>query len=499
MGKTSALFLALALVGSAPAQDLLDGPWSVAEATFPGLLLPARDPGARLSAALGCASSGDLEGALAYLDALLVAGAEGGERFAAERARLAVLVATRDALLADLAGSNRRLRVTVGEKEVPAKVESVADGRLHLASNAAGLEEVPIAELTPAVLRASLGRKVEDYGPEWVGPYLDLLAGHDDWADGLKRADGEEAQALAAAAEELSARMPDGRTRARLARLARPLPERAEALEAVVADLRTLLQEDGGHGLVVEARASLRSVAEAAWTAVDAARGGALPLAGEVTELERGRIRVRYDFDDPAELLDFERDDDYLPERIPTDFELSEEARAGEFGIGGGFLRGRGAACFRHLLDLEEPKVRYRFRYSELDDDGSWTSFVMVGVADDGKGNRVEALNHLDLLVRDTSRGFQKQAAAEDRILTEEIDAELAYLSKSYTLKSNDVNRGTVPCGPRRSGATFLWLYTEDPVSFLHLEIEGRPTPEGAAALRAGWVAARVAELGLGD
>ena len=51
------------------------------------------------------------------------------------------------------------------------------DEALKLAANDFELESLPIEELSALDLSRSMGKKLTEYGPAWVGPYTLLLAG----------------------------------------------------------------------------------------------------------------------------------------------------------------------------------------------------------------------------------------------------------------------------------------------------------------------------------
>ncbi|MDA1264883.1 MAG: hypothetical protein O2816_07385, partial [Planctomycetota bacterium] len=185
-------------------EDLGGGALELSEGTIlhPGLAPPAADADAILADALGRASLGELDGALSYLEAgmRVVRGADKG-RVATERDRMRVVRETRGAFLADSIKNKRRLRWTTATGEsVSAEVTGLADGLLTLGNNKADRASMPVEELSADDLARSLGSKVADHGPEWVGPYLLMLAGDKRW-DRKLDADSAEGAALAAASE----------------------------------------------------------------------------------------------------------------------------------------------------------------------------------------------------------------------------------------------------------------------------------------------------------
>lgn len=464
-------------------------PWDAAQIRHGGLILPASSATDQVACALGLAWEGDLDQAIAFLERM-GQGAAGpdGLTLEGERTRLEAARSARDAFLAELPGSKRRVRFFDGGQLVPASVVRIEDGTLVLAKNKAGRDRLAVAELTPAELRASLGRRLESYGPAWIGNYLDLLAGEEKWRRNLER-DGP----LADAGDELAALAREGGLRCRLAQLAmRPLAQEVRELDALLADVGALAAEDHPH--LERARPGLRDLARRALLAHYRVTGLGGALAGSVTR-RRERVTVTYSFDGAHELADWVEDPTYLAERWA---ESDATRSAPGFEVERGSLRGRGATCFRHLLQFDAPRVRYELVVNG-DASTTVTAHVLVGICDDGNGNYVGAIGIHDLESVDGKRratDFAKQRPIE---MGRVYAVGLRHGGELATMSVDGESRRSVGTGRLRSGGVFVKLHSESEIEIRSLEIAGRLAPGAEERLRDAWLRRRLAAIGLAD
>jgi hypothetical protein len=466
-----------------------------------GLALPAEDTESVLADALGRASRGKLELALAFTEAgLRSLRGDGRGAVAAERDRLRTVREARDTYLAALPGSKLRLRwtTTTGER-ASARVTALADGVLTLDENKYKVASVRVDELSAMDLANSMGSKAPKYGPAWVRPYLLMLAGEKRWDKKLDKNDPDGA-ALAAAAD-LPRLAREGWVRATLADLARaPLPSKPAEVRATLAQIRDLTGRGGTSPALQAGREGLRGLASQVLGLEWDTQGLERRLKGKVSREGGGRVRITYEFDDPAELQDFAPVPDYLTDRAALLPAMGNLKNSG-WQIKGGNLEGIGQATLRHLASLAPPiSVTYELVYGRTQAGTGQHATVLVGMCDNGRGGYVGAWDLFDLDAIDPETGYVRTAyhKGERKVVpahTYHLQLNHGGRKASLSLEGKQVIE--VPTGRRDSGATLLWLHADVTVAVRRLEISGTLVKGEDDPARQSWLATKLAELGL--
>ncbi len=469
---------------------------------IPGLVPVVEDADGHLAEALGRAGRGDYEGASSYLEAAraMEATLQGRERLSEEQERLSVLLETRDRFLASLAGAERKLRIDTGEEKVVARVEAYAGGVLRLRENKAGIETLAARELRPRDLARSMGSAAADHGPDWIVPYLGLLAGDRRWDRKLDASQGP-GQALAAAAQGgLEELVKEGAARATLGAMAYALhPSGAEEIEERLQALARLAADHADTRALELAREGVRIHAEELLGVLHDTRDLADRLHGKVEEGEQGRVRLIYEFDDPLEKEDFRPIEGLLADRLAKMPELGN-VQTTPWSVRSGNLEGAGTVAVQHVIAFEAPlTVRYELLYGRGRVD-SPVSFVLMGTCSDGQGAYVGAWDLFDLEAIDLARGYARMAPREDERLI--LPARTYYMKLDHDgrrahLWVDDVKRKEVETGPVKRGCLLLWAHSNTTIALRRIEIEGRLAPGGASQARQTWVSEELERLGL--
>jgi hypothetical protein len=463
------------------------GPPAV-EPLDPAALAPAE----RFALALWEARRGRAREALATF-AELDHESELAERAARERRRLEAWIALRDGWLERLAQEGGDLRLERDGERVRARVAGLADGVLQLEERRAGAWSVPVAELDPYELARQIDRGLAgEISAEWVRLYPYVLTGETQWKR-LLDGDTPEARALVADGED------DYPERLRLAhalgalvdlsRLAPPSTS-AEA-RARLARIEALRADYGDLPALAERGALLADCARQAWFGVAEHEGLGSMLRGSCETVEEGRVRITYEFSDPAELEDF-RASSYLAEMHGAYPRLGTDAEG--LSVSEGALRGVGRGCLRHVAGFAAPlRVSWDVTYEAPAGDSSvW--FFNVGVCDDGERRFAWAVNIFHMEVWD---GRVAQAGPSDSVQIyngAKYHAELVHDGTKVELSSSDTSQAELPC-ERSSGGVFLWMHTDLPIVLDRLVIEAALDDAALAALRAAWVEERMAQF----
>ncbi len=478
-----------------PTRDLPEGPraWPLEGARHPALLPVARDLESQLASALARAVEGELDAAIAFLEATEKEVApEDAQRLAVERARLVALRDLRSEFLASLPGTRGRLRLVEGEEKLVSPVESIDGGVILLGRNRWGGVSVAVDSIGAADLRASLGRKADDFAPAWLVAYVELLAGDPEWQRTLTGS-GAEVAALRDQGPALGDLLPAARRLRELATLAiEPLPKRSEELRALLeraAALAPTLPEGGAGG----ARPALRGLAWEAARALFEQYGIQLAMKGEVEHLGGGKIRLTYDFDDPDQLKDFVDD----PEPAYWLYGKSTVEGPGRYEVREGALKFTGSRGLRLTLPVAQPTVRYSVQFTDpLQLDLEQFFYLVIGI-DDETGYHACAFNCNDLVVYDP-QGV-RESAREDRGVTvhKPVRLVLQHLEDgSVSMQEGDAELRFEGCQELGRGIGIRFR-GEFPVQLLDLQVEGTVTDEDWAAAGERWVAAELKRLGL--
>ncbi len=466
------------------------------------------DVEAQLAHALWEAHAGRLASALAHLDA--VAAEAGVERARRERERIAALQAARDGRLAAAAAAGARIPIQRGSERAIVKVLAFADGNVKLASNRFSLESIAADELSCAELLKQ-EESVPAGSPKWVRAYALLLARERDWDRALSsEADADElGSSLKSDAESLDRLLRLGRAVSALDQLSSfPLHSdgvSATESQAAVDSVRSVLAELADLPFVSARRPALRALAVAALGMRFDADSGVPGLRGTVQRLENGLVRITYDFEDPEQIKDFGLVQGALPDwhksMQPVEKPIAESYLIARQGA----IFGDGQVTYRHVLDFAAPiRVHYSMRYVAREGDPLDVGVVMIGLAWDGASSFVSASDFGDVYATEYELGRGERAICEGERAVKvgdvyEVEARLQTGPDGATIQAlrGGAARKQLPAGALRSGGLFLFVHSPRIVAIESMEIEGRPETFSLRELRARWVDAQVAELGL--
>jgi len=269
-----------------------------------------------MAAALALASTGDLDGGLAGLQALAKSDdADLQARVGREIARLEGLRSWRDAWLKDLQSSNKNLRVLVEGKMAAFKIEKIDGGDVIFTKARKGVDRVALKDLSPSLLLENLGKGLRDLEPTWLQGYLPGLA-QAEWDPAAL--EGVEAQTL----EEMGQypwMLHLGSLLGEIQALAKVgYPEGREALVATLDRVGAVNKAQATIPALQGMGSDLKSYA--ADLATKAYEQAGLPdlLKGAATDLGEGRWKFVYEFDKPEELMDFVSDPTLFDNCMPA-------------------------------------------------------------------------------------------------------------------------------------------------------------------------------------
>jgi len=475
-----------------------------AAAIHPELIYTARTAEGRLAAAVGRARSGDYEGAIEALEVALEKDGDGADRERIERelARLHALVAARDSYFESLAGGTKKVRIETGEGTTAGRVKSLADGVLTITVKRDVELELPITDVSPETLNKIVGKKVSNFGEPWVLAFLRLLAGHDDWDKGLPQASEPGNLLREDAGADLERLVRYGHAIERLHEWAMiEMPENTRDRKKLFRAVTELALDYRDVPPVEERQSQLRDFAARLLGAVFDAEGLSGILNGDVKYLEDGVVRITYDFDSAKETEDFTKVVGYLDHRRADRFKLKQTEEESSFAQKGGNFEGRGAVCYRYLLEFEAPlKLEYELLYGRARPGKGMLANFLMGICDDGEGNYVGCFDLYDLevineptayVVTNYHEGERPIQAAKTYKITLRHDGE-----SKVTLEVGGELQREINCGPLRSGGIFFWVHSEISVALKRLVIEGKVSAEHQSKARESWIAAELLDAG---
>jgi len=471
-----------------------------------GILPTSKDLDGLRIAALARAIAGDLEAAVMELEKASLESTDAAvrESLLEEQDRLVQAQDLRRKFVASLMGSSRKLRLTRAGESVSVELKGLVDDVLYFKPGRSDLEQLPIAEVMPADVVRSMGSKSIDYGPAWVTSYLALLGNDPRWDRKLDREDAAGAALDRAVKAGLAERIQAARLHAQLLTLATtPKPSAPFEAEALLA---LCTQADGldrtselAEALWQSARPGLRNLAAGCWTFLFDSNGTEGLVSVPIKKLGDGRIRLNYEFNDPAETTDFVSADTYLAQRSRDLFDL--ENPESSMAVAGGEWRGRGHAVFRHPLVLQTPmRVHYEVVYGRPRPGKGLESTVLVGICDDGQENYVGAWDLFDLESIDIpSRQIEKDYEQGDRPLksAKTYAIELRHDGQFAELLVDGESQARVKADKRTSGTFVLLVHSQITVAIRRLEIEGKLAGDAMDEARKLWVAGKVQGMGL--
>lgn len=423
------------------------------------------------------------------------------ERVARERRRIQALEGLRDSFLQTMAEQKKNLRIDHEGKSHVGKVEIGKDDTIRLVRSRSRTTTLPKDALECEELLKRLREKRLDLGRNWVGGYASLLTGGKTWDKHVTGADPEAAQLLMDA-EDIESCLEEGaiyRTLLNLARFHRPnTPEEASTvLEAI----EELLDSHLDAPLVREKKAALRQLAAHAL----ARRFDALEFQeklsfhGKIESLPDGRVRLLYEFDDPAELEDFEPED-YLADWRKDFVTIQTDKEDSGMEIDDGSLAAWGQACRRLQFGLKAPlKITYDVLVSSKgyeDAEMLPAGTFFVGLCDDGFGSYIKCIETGALwCLHKKSRFFKESDIGDTYASNTPYHIEVVHDGERVTSFVDNVADSSLPAGPLQSGGLFLWIHFDCTTYFKRISFEGALDEEYLMKIRDGWIEERLEAL----
>lgn len=466
-------------------------------------LAPARDePSVRFALALRDAVQGRYDRAAQAVQVLL---AERPDDPVAPRARreLERLNAFREerlAFLRLLQQSGQKLNLMLPEGRLLATVLAVEDERAVLGENKAGLDAIELDDVDPLQLAKLMRTSRYGFPRGWIQVYPAVLGASEDRDRLLAGESGAGAHALAQDVErrDYEGWLAMADTVDILVALSEAgLPEREDEARTCVGRVQRLLAEHGSLDIVRVRHPALLELAHRAQSLLFEKDGLPEVLHGKLEDLGDGRVRLSYDFDDPAQGQDFEPVA-YLDAQRWKDSPKAEDSTP--FHVADGVLAARGAVCSRHLLEFDGPQIvrlRYVFRTPREAFDNRIRS--LLGICDDRSQSYVAADLQGGLTIADRGATYLQQVDAQGQVFMDTEHAiELVHDGAERVRTSFDGQPAAeASCGPRLAGGLFLWVNSECAYEVVSLEIESRITPASLRGLRQEWVLERLKALGL--
>ncbi|MCB9913896.1 MAG: hypothetical protein H6828_01960 [Planctomycetes bacterium] len=434
------------------------------------------DAEACLALAVYQASVGRASEALAQLDDLDVTALDAATsaRVGVEKERIGRWVDVRRRYLEFLLANGKKLELTVDGKRKRYELASIERGVVRLAGQPEGEDELAVTDIAALDLVKQMGATKKEFDPGRVRLYMSILCGDERWKKLLDKEDPED-QALRDAAEtEYPRWLADGRVLARLLEVAQlPEPKDATAARAVMAAIDALVADSGKHRAVLAARAGLADLYQAAAVVALRAGGVAELFSGAAEDLGEGRVRVRWDFADAAQLDDFQRG------AYPYDgvFVADDANRA--FTLVPHGLDALGGGCLRTLASFQGAfEASYSFTILQF----SSGMGLLLGAHDDGAGNRVLAVGPAMLVWVDESHAPGFGSVVDARALTVDPESALRVALQleadgTCTLAMNGEERVRLADGMRREGHAYLSVDSEGKLHLSEFSLTGTLAP----------------------
>lgn len=455
------------------------------------LALESTENEALLGIALWKAQQGRLAPAIAQLDAILQQGESAQATI--ERKRLADLLELRDSYFAHLIETGTKLRLEYEGKKLMAVATRLEEGIVHFAENRRGIEQLPVESLNLVELCSTMSREKPKFGDPLVRAYPLALAGDKRLVKRLSRIDDD--GGLKADAEALIGYIALGEVARHISALASYSVDEIDSTSSItiIEHIKAVIPHINFMDFVGVRKARLEAFAALAYeTRLEAQTIESL-LEGKVDRLGNERLRITYDFSDPAQLDDFVQDLDFkkahrevLP---PTGIAESDEYCL----VRGNRLTFHGRASLQHPLFFQGPQsVEYTFRYDSIPLGASGTlSSLMVGMCSDGQSSGVYNFNFGGLYAYDEQSGHQTEVdltAGNGYYQHVDYRFQLVHDGTNMTWYLNGQSKGSIACGPLNSGEMFVLVHSNFPIAMKTLILEGTVTVSGTDRLRANWV-----------
>ena len=472
----------------------------------PALAANPKEPSAHLAIAMSRAARGDLNSALADMEVLVELVEDQVLKFKiqAEIERLVIAIKGRDDFLQSLVDTKRKLRFSHAGKALNVKITAYEEGILKLETKKeSDLESVAAGEISLSNISTAMGRKADDFGPEWLRGYYLGLAGDPKWKRFVDKKSASGKALTRAIEKDIANWVEMGAAVLALDDLSRvPIANDADSAESLLDQVRAVLKDHGKTKVVQDAQTALREISVEALRHRFAQAGVRDLLKGKLSALDGGRVRLEYDFKSPSQLEDFTKDPEYLLKWREQRGALPPAANELGYSVRGGQLAGTGAQTFRLKVPFDAPTVTYKFVYGRSSEPGAIAS-LSLGICDDGKGSYIAAHNALDLEVVDLEEGFQRFEVEENEKARKVKSAKPITMklthdgAKQVTLSAGSKKVRAALCGPRISGDIFIFLHASSPIAIQSLTIEGAPNLAGREEQRDAWIAEQLTDMGL--
>jgi len=499
-----AVLLALLACAPALAQEPTDpSPEPAAHVVVsPADLLPSDgEHELRYAWALTLARRGDLDGAVAALEALATQPLADELAFhvASERERIRCFAQMRTKHLAALAREKGSLRLQLDGRELTFHVSALEADRVLFASTVFGVSSLPLARLDSLQVAKQMPRDLDGDTGRWARLYPYLLEDPERGFHLLRRdcKGSDEAAPLLADAEQWYPSVLELVGAATQLDALAGQPATPESPQAALARIGDLIARHGELEPVVRRMGTLRALATACLQGSFEASDQLETLHGAHEQRDDGSLQLVYEFTDPHELEDFRAAPGYPPERIAVLPALEARDETGVFELSKGELVVAGCRTWRHVLPFRGPiSVRCRMRVEAPPRGGSAACFWMLGACDDGHESYVALQEMGTAMAVDRARGYVAYAAAEPgrRLsLDHTYELELACDGETVRTRVDGELVKEVPAGGASHGEVFFLVHSDAAVHFERIEIELAP---GGLNESSAWVEARLGELG---
>jgi len=466
---------------------------------LPALADARQDAEARVGLGLVLAGRGRTSEALAVWTELIADDgihADLRDRARLERQRTERYVVARTAFFERLVASGKKLVFDWRGERLVTAVRAFDEHELVCEENRRGVERLAIEALDPLELADWMGDTKYGRRTGWIRNWPGVLAGDERSLRRLEYADDPETESILRDVESTwPALLELGSAAVELYDLAGATPDGVEDGLRWLERLERLMAEHGDLDLVRDRVDALRSLADPVVARVSTAIGVDALFAARGTDLESGRHRLRYAFDDPGELEDF-----VVADEIPAYYARFVELETSNtpLEVSNGALHARGRHLLTHVVPFDAPlSVRWtiEFRSGVVEDPLGVN--LAVFACHDGWEQYVMNVNLGDLEVRDGARFEVDRIPEDERFLPYDTPHEVALIHAGDVVRVEVAGETVAEISGRapQSGAVTVYLHSDMPLWLHDLEIEGSIPSASLRSRRRAWADARRAAL----
>jgi hypothetical protein len=208
--------------------------------------------------------------------------------------------------------------------------------------------------------------------------------------------------------------------------------------------------------------------------------------------VQGGRVRLIYEFDDPAQLADFPVDTQ-APAWV-THVDLDADPLCS---VEGGAMQLRGSVTRRFRLPLEWGKITYTVKFTDVDTEFLGQAFYILMCLDAQEPTYVRTLNAHDLHV------VSSQEMVEDLAKNRHTTVHRPIIMTAQRHQSGDVTfegegRSARLDGRQLTGADVaIQAFSNHIIRVERIELEGQVSEAGRAKMKATWISEELERLGL--